>query len=363
MHRLLQEGKPPRSVVFLTGEVIDDHHALIRIVQDVLEQMPALILKYILIDEITYIKGWDKGIKFLADVGILDDVILVLTGSDLVLMKEACARFPGRRGQADQVDYTLYPLSFHEVVHLCFPDLDKEDISGLCNAFNAYLIHGGYLTAINDQAETGSIRPATYRTYADWIRGDFLKRGKSEESLRDFLKAVFKTYGTQISWIALTHHTAIAHPHTLQDYAETMASMEALFIQSALLEDKLTAAPKKAKKLYFADPFIYHALAFWLQIPLRENWEPALVETVVINHIRRHWPTYYIKAEGEVDIAYIKEGRFFPIEIKWTQQLRPKDFKQIQKYPQGLILSKTQQDGFLGPIPTKPLPRFLYDLK
>jgi hypothetical protein len=37
--------------------------------------------------------------------------------------------------------------------------------------------------------------------------------------------------------------------------------MDAVFIQPALVEDKLTAAPKKARKLMFTDPFIFHSAA------------------------------------------------------------------------------------------------------
>ncbi len=362
MYCLLQEGHDPHSLVFLTGEIIDDYQILIRTLQEILTKMTKSPFKYLIIDEVTYIKEWDKGIKFLADSGILDDVILILTGSDLTLMKEARVRFPGRRGQASVVDFTLYPVSFYEFVHLCYPQIEaRTDI--LYQAFDAYLMHGGYLKAINDQAELGNIRPATYMAYADWIRGDVLKRNKSEATLRDFLTAIFNTYGTQVSWITLMHHTTIGHPHTLQEYAETMATMEALFIQSALIEDKLTAAPKKAKKLYFTDPFIYHALNFWLKLPQRIDITPIMVETVVINHIRRHWPTYYIKAEGEVDVAYIKNQRFYPVEIKWAQQLRPQEFKQIQKYSNGLILTKIPHPGQIGTVPTKPIPLFLYELK
>ena len=54
-----------------------------------------------------------------------------------------------------------------------------------------------------------------------------------------------------------------------------------------------------------------------------------LVEAVVATHFRRHYPTYYIKAENEVDIAYIDNDKFWPVEVKWTNQLRPNDLKQI----------------------------------
>ena len=44
--------------------------------------MPTEGRHYILLDEVTYIAGWDKGIKYLADAGLLAGVVLIATGSD-----------------------------------------------------------------------------------------------------------------------------------------------------------------------------------------------------------------------------------------------------------------------------------------
>jgi len=68
------------------------------------------------LDEVTYIKDWDKAVKFAADAGLLEDTFLMLTGSDLSLIQEARMRFPGRRGSASIINFHLYPLSFRETV-------------------------------------------------------------------------------------------------------------------------------------------------------------------------------------------------------------------------------------------------------
>jgi len=364
---LLKSGANPKSITFLTGELIDDHHRLLSLIMEVLGDMPkADSLNYLIIDEITYIKDWDKAIKFLADSGFFENCEVILTGSDLVLMNEAAMRFPGRRGAHTQVDFHYAPLSFREYVDLIHPK--TPDLPFLYEAFSHYLIHGGFLTAINDWAKQRGILATTAKTYSDWIRGDFLKRGKKEQNLRDFLQAVLKTYGTQITWHSLAHHTAIEHPKTLQDYAELMCSMDGLFIQEALLEHKLIPAPKKAKRLFFCDPFVYHALKLWLEPsynPLEALKEPqvlsSLVETAVINSIRRKYPTYYIKAEGEVDVAYVTNKKFNPIEIKWTQQIRPQDLKQIKKYENGQVWARVQEPHQMGALSILPLPKVLYE--
>jgi len=273
-------------------------------------------------------------------------------------------RFPGRRGSADIVDFHLYPLSFFEFVKLKLKENEEPSIDILFHEFDNYLSHGGFLTAINDQKKTGTISLSTYQTYSDWIRGDVIKHGKGEAYLREFLMASMNTYGTQITWNSLADHTSIDHPNTIQEYANLLASMDVLFVQNALIESKLVAAPKKAKKLIFKDPFIFHAIQKWIA-PFKTPDTaiiPALVESCVVSHYQRFYPTFYIKAEGEVDLAYLDQNKFYPIEVKWTKQLRSKDLKQIKKYKNGLILSQLKQQGLIENTPTVPLPLHLYEL-
>jgi hypothetical protein len=80
------------------------------------------------------------------------------------------------------------------------------------------------------------------------------------------------------------------------------------------------------------------------------------VEATLVTHYRRYYRTFYIKAEGEVDLAYIAQNRFWPIEVKWTGHVRPKDLKQIAKYSNGRILTKSKQFGHILGIPAEPLP-------
>jgi len=371
---LLEQGISPQAIAFFSGELIDDHHTLINLIQQHLANLDQAERQYIIIDEVTYIRNWDKAIKYAADAGLLENTILVLTGSDLVLIQEARMRFPGRRGTASQVDFHLYPLTFRETVILKGFD-PQGDVDMLYTLFSDYLQHGGYLTAINDLAKSGVIAPATLQTYSDWIRGDMLRRGKQEHYLREILTAIIKRYGSQVSWHALAHDLSIDHHQTVADYINLLASMDAVFIQSALLEDKLAPAPKKAKKITFLDPFIFHAARAWLwptKDPYHLQIEPAvcdpelsskLVEACVTSHYQRFWPTYYIKAEGEVDVAYVDNGRFWPIEIKWTNQSRPHEYKQIQKYPNARIFTKVKHGDKVGNICLEPLPVALAKLE
>ena len=377
MGRLLSKGVSPKAISFITGELIDDHHMLLRYIQDLMRDMPAEPYNFLIIDEVTYIRDWEKAIKYAADIRLFAKTIVILTGSDLALIKKARMTFPGRRGKAKKINFHLYPLSFKEFVRLVDdPERlsQQSNVEKLYQRFDEYLQHGGFLTAINDLAEHNKILEATLMTYAEWVCGDVLKRGKSEFNLREIIEALISKYGSQLSWNALADSTSIDHPTTVADYCQLLESMDALFIQYALLEDKLTRAPKKARKLVFNDPFIYHALRYWLQRvdePYTNQIKVAiespdissqLVEACVATHYHRYYPTYYIKAAGEIDIAYIDKNKFWPIEIKWRNQLRPKDVKQVSKYKNARIFSKTLEKGMIQNIPIVPMPLALLEL-
>lgn len=382
MAKLLKEGVVPQNIAYLTGEIIDDHHSLVRIITETASEMPQDGIGYILLDEVTYIKEWDKAVKFIADAGMLENKALVITGSDTAIIKEARMRFPGRRGASPTVDFHLHSLSFRESVRL-HKRLAEEEINALLapdqaiNAdayerlrgeFDRYLAHGGFLTAMNDLAQHGRVLPATYATYSDWIRGDVLKRNRQEQYLKEILGAIIKHYGSQITWNRLSHNLSIDHPKTVADYIGLLESMDVVFVQPALSEHTLSAAAKKARKVLFKDPFIFHAVRSWLSpsddpftkqvVPFLNDPEGAsqTAEACAAAHYARLFPTYYIKGTGEVDIAYIEGDRFRPVEVKWTAQLRPHELKQIKKYPNGLILTKTKERGEVIGIRTLPLP-------
>lgn len=368
MLSLLERGVAPNQICFLSGELISDYHVLLNELQAILTEVSPEILSYIIIDEVTYIKDWDKAIKYAADAGLFRNSIILLSGSDMVLLQSARMRFPGRRGLADIQDYHLYPLSFREFLQLKTVPIELENIVQINAMFNEYLQHGGYLTAINNLAKFNTINNATLATYSDWIRGDVLMRGKQERHLKEILAAIIKCYGSQVTWHSLADFLSIEHPATVADYIEILSSMDAVFVQYALLEDKLTAAPKKARKVMFTDPFIYHAIKFWLTpsenayasqiLPDIEDTiiSSQLVESIVVTHFQRFYPTYYIKAEGEIDVAYLVQGRFWPIEIKWRNQLRPKGLKQLLKYPNAIIWAKQNNSTTIDSIPVFPLP-------
>jgi predicted AAA+ superfamily ATPase len=148
--------------------------------------------------------------------------------------------------------------------------------------------------------------------------------------------------------------------------------MDVLTILPALREDKLRPAQKKAKKVCFGDPFIFHSLregaaqkeGFYraaLSI-LRSDGDlkNSLVEGTVASLFHRRRETYYIKAEGEVDLVLLNGKKLFPIEIKNSPTLRENDLKQILKYKQGLVGYAGNEIGWFKHLRVIPLSWLAY---
>ncbi len=365
---LRKKTVPARSIFYLPADQILDHAHLTRLIRFFLEGLPQDRSPFLLIvDEVTFVKEWDRSIKALADEAWFRRGFCILTGSDSVILKEAASRFPGRRGKADQVDFHLLPLTFKDYLRLVSPDLlkiKKHRSHELFDFFSKYLRCGGYLRAINDLHSGGQVTLSTYATFEQWVKGDFSKRGKSEENLLQVLQALFEVGVSQSSYSNLTKHVGHLSKDTLIEYMQLLERMDIVHTLEAYDSSSKIGFPKKAKKFHFADPFIQQTLENWLIRERRLNdqtEESFRVESCVVNQYFPKLPCYYLKAEGEIDLVIVLGKRFLPVEVKWTRQLRPKDLIQLKKYKTSVLLSRSEEEALYEGVRMYPLPQFLID--
>ncbi len=387
--RLLNESKiAPAQIYYLPCDTIDNYKQLLFEIEQFQQQIKQGEYFCLFIDEITYVREWDRAVKYLADTGFFFNGSVLITGSDSVILKEAMMRFPGRRGMSPKQDFHIHPLSFFEYVSLQDKNLaasfagardrfnsgfqieagETGRIAELFGYFDKYLLTGGYVVALNDHAKNNLISPAVYKTYAQWIVGDMLKKGKQESYLKEIIRALIPRIAKQITLHNITAEMSIEHHQTVANYFNILEQMDVIFIQYALREDKFQAAIKKAKKVNFCDPFVFHAMHAWeknmedcfalTQKICSENSDMrnSMIEGVISSLFKRRFDTYYIKAEQEVDIALVSSKKIFPIEIKCSLVLNKKDLKQIIKYKKGIVGYRGQQVFTIDQLDVVPIP-------
>lgn len=359
MLKLARLGINPSEVFYLACDTILDRNDFYQVLKYFLETNVSQ-KGYLFIDEVTFVKGWDLTIKALADEGLFENVVCCLSGSDKIFLEDAIYRLPGRRGESEKLDFTIKPLLFHEVISL-FSAEGGSQVT-LDEHFAQYMITGGYITAINDFYENNKVEFATYRVYQQWIVGDFMRLNRNQKNLLQVLFAIINCYGSQVSFQTLSQHTEGLSKDTVNEYCSILERLGVIGIQHALDQNKLRGAPKKHKKIHFLDPFI--ACAMYQLVDLQYQKlklfdESLLIESVCYNYFMRKYATYYIKGDGEVDIAYVDKDFFVPVEIKWRNQIRVKDLKQIKKYTNAFILAKQKGESVIDGVKAFSLISFL----
>lgn len=356
----------PQNIFYLPCDQLESHLDLGRMIRLFLEQISGPFL--IIVDEVTYVREWDRAIKALADEGQFRRGFCIVTGSDSIILKEAMSRFPGRRGEAEKTDFHLTPLDFREYLELTDPPLlASGNAEKLFEPFDAYLQCGGYLRAINNLHQQGTVSPATFATFEQWIRGDFEKRGKSSEQLCQILKALLETLGSQVTFSTLAQRIGEISKPTVIDYCQMLERLDILFDLQAYDQNKRIGFPRKARKFHFWDPFILETVSRWLRRDLHLKQEIDLtsvkVESVTASTFKRRFPTFYHKGKGEIDVVTLVYKKPVCLEVKWTGQIRSWDLEELQKKKPSFILTKISSPGILSGVQAIPLPLFLINFE
>lgn len=405
--RLLKEGVPPRSIMYLDveGANLRTSHELQDALREYLEWMRSSLPEhraYILLDEITGIESWGTAIRVLHGRGDLQNCTVVCTGSHARDVKRGAERAPGRKGAVEAWDWVMMPLAFRDFVAMHNPDLaarlptfdpanpreaytvtqeielHQREIHPL---FDRYLLTGGYPHAVSAEAQDGRIPPRVYRLYQEALRGEMVRAGHREDLFRELVSWVSTSrLGSEFNWSDGSGGTAIGSHHTVREYLE---DAQAAFLWHIVYRvkniDSPVQAPRSPKKLYPVDPFAWHVLKSWVS-GSSNPWRDAvqslgdsaqmgiMVESVVGDHLRRWrgpFTLYHRASRGseEVDFVTFADNARALIEVKYRTVIKSPDKKVLRKYGGGILVTK--QDLFLNQennVSGLPAPSFLAGL-
>ncbi len=305
---ILAAVTPKHSAFYLSCENIRDHVELAEILRSVKGR------RYILLDEITFVKEWARAIKHAADAG--DFHILVLTGSHAADLRRGMDRMPGRWGHGGE--FTLLPMTFDEVVGAREEARWRPTKESHLAAVRHYLQCGGFPPAVAEVGKTAHTPHTALTTYRQWLAGDFARFGKQELYLREVLLQLALTMGTPISTQKLAQRTQIGSHHTVQEYLELLEDCFALRTCYAIDEKTAGLRFRKEKKYYFTDPLIYWLALDWGGVPADASAHERLAEMVAHEALARRYPRFgyfHSPRSGEIDFFAPKQ---WALEVKWS---------------------------------------------
>jgi len=385
---LIDKGTAPQNILYYACDLVDNPKELAGIIQRYVTTRRAREKKrlYVFMDEVSSVKGWQKGVKFLSDKGVLTNTTLILSGSHSLDLRVSAEQLPGRRGEATSTpDIIFLPMKFAEYAEVTdermnalIKDLDilpkarrHEEILALSRGsisptieklafelprtarlLDNYLVSGGIPRCVNEHLQTGKISESTYRTYVDVVKGDLMRYNKNENYLRQILDQLFQTLGTPVGWSTLKKGTDVASPNTVEDYA---LSLESSFVLSIFHRmNAMARRPEyaKGKKIVFGDPFFIHALHAWvlgkkpfeftIDCMKETTKKSTLVEQVVGQHCIRlaysfasqkqlfdpktqvmFWRS---REEREIDFVVLTNSNMISLEVKHQDEITRADF-------------------------------------
>lgn len=403
---LIRRGVRSRNVFYWTCDLLEGPKALV----DLLEGFFNVggfdgERRYIFLDEISAVKDWQRGIKYLYDTGKLENSAVIMTGSHSLDIRRAAERLPGRRGTTSgAVDKVLLPMKFSEYLEtrdegvaqllrsldlLRFENRRRiieevakgripneiEELSlysnDLSKYLDDYLLTGGIVRALNDFNKFGRIRQETYSTYVQVTIGDILRWDKRETYMAQLLRRVIATVSSQVSWRSLQKDTDIGHVNTVSEYIDVLKSSFVLCPIYVLDRKKGGPLFGKEKKIHFHDPFIFHALRGWVnQTPfyqealnyLEGEGRSKLIENIICDHLIRFAfalnptddfePTrnlmYWKSKLHEVDFVLKFGGAYLPFEVKYSSSFSRREINGIYSFTR-------QQPEYKGIVVTKDL--------
>lgn len=320
--KLLGKGVKAISVIYISCEAIESFKDLQDVIVECIKDKKEKL--YIFLDEISFVESWQRGILAVANLGLLRNAVVVITGSNARDLKESGERLPGRRGSGR--DFKLYPLSIPEMSQLeCFRNKTSAEMLEL------YMLVGGFPRAISDFVNIGSVTDSTYEAYRNWIVGDAQKYELRQETLKQMLFRIFETLASRVTWPGLIENSPVKSHETALHYVEHLQDAFLCTLNYCYDTQKHGAAHQKARKIYFIDPLLYAIAMTWRDgIPNLFNFfkeklkdkdfRGRFFESVVVNHFCRCYNNIYYwystKQHHEVDILVPVNEGFSLFEVK-----------------------------------------------
>ncbi len=365
---LLNKVKNPKAIFYFRCDKLADFRELDEVIKEYLnlKRIEGIKTSYIFLDEITYVDGWYRTIKWHIDMGNLKNDVLLLTGSLSMIVRGEVETFPGRRGFGK--DWIMWPLSFREFVKITKPEIVNELpilknfseeefrmlyskakpwLEDLNLLFSIYLKCGGFPLSLRDFLQFRKIKQETLDTYLSWIKGDLAKLKRSEAIAKRILKAIIQKLPSAYSFHSLAKEFEIKSHRTVFEYVELFEKLYLCKVLYYIDLNKMEEIFYKERKIHLMDPFLYKLFSDWCMI--EEPKEAYMVESIVASHLARKYRIGYWKNRKEIDIIIPEKN--LGIEIKWQE--RPKlESPKIGKMKKFINLTKNEfsKDKFAIPV-------------
>jgi len=309
------------NVVYIDWDAFPDFISLREAINSYLEVVQSENTKYVFLDEVTSIAGWWKAVKYLIDIGKLENCVVTVTGSSSLRVRREAELFPGRTGHGKVIE--VLPLNFREFVSVFGVKNYRLEYDRVMELFRRYLEVGGFPLTINGFSSNHVLNA---------LVGEFVRFGKSLEIAKETFSSLISKMPSALSFRAVASDTSGYSYKTIQEYLEFFKNLYILNFAYLREGDKILY--RKEKKIFFRDPLLLNVFSAWSGTSFLYS---ALVENVVQEHMyRRFGEIYYYRNAYEVDC------------VAGNLKVEVKAGKPHRRYPRGVVVLEEEEiPGFL----------------
>jgi predicted AAA+ superfamily ATPase len=223
------------------------------------------------------------------------------------------------------------------------------------------------IRAVKEHASTGTVAPGTYDVFMRSMVGDLARWRLQERITKQVLTGVVEAMTTRVSLNSIAKRTEMGSHNTISRYIEALE--DSFVLRTVYQLDLAKGRPKyrSERKVYFQDPFQYHAARGWVrgapdlfELSRDAIFDPVekgrLVEMVVGEHLARlvgdlkpgdfiahhesllHWRKK--GSEREVDFVIDAWDGRRPVEVKYQGSISGRDIAGLRAFQGGVVVSK-----------------------
>lgn len=348
---LLARGVPEAQILCINKDLVAwdgvrDYRDLDRIVQERFANQPAP--RYLMVDEVQEIEGWEKAINSILTQGLAD---ILITGSNAhLLSSELATLLTGRH-----IEIPVYPLSFAEFVAF---RMSAGDIGDRKNLFRLFLRYGGLPGLHVLPMEDEQVFPYLNAILNTILLKDIVKRHAIRDvgHLERILAFAFDNCGSPASARSIAaffknQQTRIT-ADTVLSYLSHLCDAFLLF-RTGRFEIKGKKHLEFLDKYYLGDLGLRHALFGYRDMDIG-----GLLENVVYLELLRRGYQVKVGVLGQLEIDFVAERQGERLYVQVAYLLADpatvqREFGNLQRIPDNypkLVLSMDefgpdQQDG------------------
>ncbi len=336
-----QEGWEGKDIVWTS---FDTFRRLDQVEEHVVGIVEKFSPKLLLVDEVTAVTGWQRGIKKLRDNGILASQCIILTGSSAYDLKAGAERMAGRRGDVENPDRVLLPMGYQ---NFCAQLEKNKIVLSSEEAVRFYLQVGGFPFRIEKFMETYSTPwdpMSGLQVFDDVFFYEFIRRKLDRSIALEILGRLSVIQCSATSYHAFNKPLALAK-ETARKYLDALGDAFLLATIYSYDTARGRVSPKKDKKFCWIDPALGFLAAKLNQGEVSE--ESSRAEWAVGTELMRRYETrsweglsaprnvFTWKSSGghEIDYLIINKSKKiqFPVEVKYKHSISDWDFQVMER--------------------------------